>query len=413
MIEGIKDWDPDVVPTMELTEGDMKAMAGELTRFHQRFSRYYRRSEQRLLGLAYLRGLFTTLKRKTVEAIALLLLGKERVRSLQDFISTYGWDDEGMKGEYQQQLAGEISTEEGMLNVDSSEFVKKGTESVGVGRQYCGTRGKVDNCQSGVFVGYAGEKGYGLVDCRLFLPQSWFEEENAERWKKCHIPADIEFQTKVEIARDLIDKATEGGLFEAKWLGCDSTFGRCKAFLDEVGRSYWYFAHVPSNILVWTEKPEVQAREYTYKGERLTKLVALSEPIAVAEAARAQPLKLVNLGEGAKGPILAEVAAIRVWEMRDDLPGEQRWLFVRKDAEGAMKYALSNAPAQIPLERLVEASRLRWPIEQCFQEGKQQLGMNEYEHRSWVGWHRHMLFVFMAQLFLLKMRHRFKKKVRL
>ncbi len=164
---------------------------------------------------------------------------------------------------------------------------------------------------------------------------------------------------------------------------------------------------------MWTEQPELEAREYTYKGERLTKLEALSEPIAVAEAARAQPLKLVNLGEGAKGPILAEVAAIRVWEMRDDLPGEQRWLFIRKDAQGAMKYALSNAPAQIPLDRLVEASRLRWPIEQCFQEGKQQLGMNEYEHRSWAGWHRHMLFVFMAQLFLLKMRHWFKKKVRL
>jgi SRSO17 transposase len=410
MIEGIKDWDPDVVPTMELTEKDMKAMAKALTRFHQRFSRYYRRSEQRLLGLVYLRGLFTTLGRKTVEAMALLLLGEKRVRSLQDFISTYGWDDKGMLREYQQQLAREISTKEGMISVDSSEFVKKGTESVGVGRQYCGTLGKVDNCQSGVFVGYAGENGYGLVDCRLYLPESWFEKENAERWKRCHIPEGIEFQSKVEIARDLINKATEGGLFQAKWLGCDSTFGRSKAFLDEMGRSYWYFAHVPSDILVWTEKPELEARTYTYKGERLIKQEALSKPITVAKAAGAQPLKVVNLGEGAKGPILAEVAAIRVWEMREDLPGEQRWLFIRKDSDGVVKYALSNAPAGIALEQLIEASRLRWPIEQSFQEGKQQLGMNEYEHRSWAGWHRHMLFVFMAQLFLLELRHRLKKK---
>jgi len=310
-------------------------------------------------------------------------------------------------------LAREISTKEGMISVDSSEFVKKGTESVGVGRQYCGTLGKVDNCQSGVFIGYAGENGYGLVDCRLYLPESWFEKENAERWKRCHIPEGIEFQTKVEIARDLINKATEGGLFQAKWLGCDSTFGRSKAFLDEVGRSYWYFAQVPSNILVWTEKPELEARTYTYKGERLTKLEALSKPITVAEAASAQPLKLVNLGEGAKGPILAEPAAIRVWEMREDLPGEQRWLFIRKDMDGVVKYALSNAPAGIALEQLIEASRLSRPIEQCFQEGKQQLGMNEYEHRSWAGWRRHMLFVFMAQLFLLELRHRLKKKARL
>ena len=216
----------------------------------------------------------------------------------------------------------------------------------------------------------------------------------------------------MEIARDLINKATEGGLFQAKWLGCDSTFGRSKAFLDEMGRSYWYFAHVPSDILVWTEKPELEARTYTYKGERLADLEALSKPITVAEAASAQPLELVNLGEGAKGPILAEVAAIRVWEIREDLPGEQRWLFIRKDSDGVVKYALSNAPAGIPLEQLIEASRLRWPIEQCFQEGKQQLGMNEYEHRSWAGWHRHMLFVFMAQLFLLELRHRLKKKAR-
>ena len=401
MIMGIENWDPDVVPKMELTEADLEVMGDELTDFHRQFSRYYKRREHIRLGLAYLRGLFAKLKRKTAEGIALLLLGPKAVRSLQDFMSCYGWDDEGMLGEYQRSLDKEISSDEGMLNVDSSEFVKKGRESVGVQRQYCGTRGKVENCQSGVFVGYAGEKGYGLVDCRLFLPKSWFEEANAERWQRCHIPDGLEFQTKLEIARDLIEKVRDSGLFPAKWLGCDATFGRSKAFLDEVGKSYQYFAQVPLNTLVFTERP--------YSGSGRPVSIPGEKAITVADAESAQSLKLVNLGEGAKGPILAHVAAVRVWEMRDDLPGERRWLFVRRDADGKTKYALSNAPAETSLEQLMHASTLRWPIEQCFREDKQQLGMNEYESRSWTGWHRHMLFVFMAQLFLLKLRKRLKK----
>ena len=409
MIVGIENWDPDVIPKMELSEEDMEVMADELVDFHRQFSRFYKRREHRRLGLAYLRGLFSKLKRKTAEGIALLLLGSKAVRSLQDFISTYRWNHEGMLGEYQRFLGKEISSDNGMLSVDSSEFVKKGSESVGVGRQYCGTRGKVENCQSGVFVGYASEKGYGLVNCRLFLPESWFEEANAERWQKCHIPDGVEFQTKVEIAADLIEKVSESGLFQAKWLGCDSSFGRSKVFLDEVGKSYQYFAQVPSNTLVWTEKPQLREKRYSDKTRQASKQRVVEKPITVADAASELSLKLMNLGEGAKGPIFAEVAAVRVWEMRDDLPVERRWLFVRRDANGKMKYALSNAPAETLLDQLIHASTLRWPIEQCFQEDKQQLGMNEYEHRSWAGWHRHMLFVFMAQLFLLKLRHRLKK----
>ena len=409
MIMGIENWDPDVIPKMELTVEDMQVMGDELTDFHRRFSRYYKRREHRRLGLAYLRGLFTKLKRKTAEAIALLLLGPKAVRSLQDFMSCYGWDHAGMLGEYQQSLDKEISSAEGMLNADSSEFVKKGSESVGVRRQYCGTRGKVENCQSGVFVGYAGQKGYGLIDCRLFLPESWFEEANAERWKKCHIPDAVEFQTKVEIARDLIKKVSESGRFQAKWFGCDATFGRSKAFLDEVGKSYLYFAQIPADTLVWIEMPQLEEKPYSGRGRRASKPRAVEKPITVAEAASAQSLKLMNLGEGAKGPILAHVAAVQVWEMRDGLPGKRRWLFIRKDANGKTKYALSNAPAETSLEQLMYASKLRWPIEQCFREDKQQLGMNEYESRSWTGWHRHMLFVFVAQLFLLKLRKKLKK----
>lgn len=183
------------------------------------------------------------------------------MRRLQDFITNYSWDHEGMLGAYQQAVTGLICApggDEGMLNVDSSEFAKKGKESVGVARQYCGNLGKVENCQSGVFLGYAGERGYGLLDCRLYLPQKWLTEEYAERRRKCQIPHEVEFLTKIQIARELIRKVDEGGFLRPRWVGCDCTFGSSWEFLDEVGHRYWYFANVHSNTPVWLKQPRMR-----------------------------------------------------------------------------------------------------------------------------------------------------------
>jgi len=305
-----------------------------------------------------------------------------------------------------------------MINVDSSEFLKKGTESVGVSRQYCGNIGKVENCQSGVFVGYAGTKGYGLVDCQLYLPRPWFDDEHEQRRKNCQIPEELSFQTKIEIAQRLIDGVRESGLFPAKWLGCDATFGSAYEFLDEVGKYYWYFANVKSDTQVWPERPEVEVPPYTGKGRPASKPKVIGEgqkPVTVAEVAKDPALSWTTeiLQEGAKGPIVAQVTRLRVIESRERLPGKECWLFIRKYSGGKMKYALSNAPKDTPLQEMIKASTLRWPIEQCFEEGKDNLGMDHYEHRSWPGWHRHMLFVFMAQLFILRLRYKFKKKLQL
>ena len=117
------------------------------------------------------------------------------------------------------------------------------------------------------------------------------------------------------------------------------------------------------------------------------------------------------MAEGSKGPIIAKVARIRVYLSRDGLPEEQPlWLFIRRNSDGQQKYALSNAPEDIPFSELCTASTMRWPIEQCFKEGKDQIGMDHYEHRSWPAWHRHMIYVFLALHFLLRLRIRFKKK---
>ena len=279
-------------------------------------------------------------------------------------------------------------------------------------RQYCGNLGKVDNCQSGVFVGYAGEKGYGLLDCRLYMPEKWFGEEYAERRGKCRVPEDLEFRTKVEIAAELIEKVRRSGRFPARWLGCDATFGSSWEFLDRISEHYWYFAQVRSSTLVWTDNPQRRPADYGGTGRPPRKPQVIGGRRVTVKDLAADPQlqwKTVKLGEGAKGPIRSEVAMLRVAEERDGLPGAERWLFIRRYDDGHLKYALSNAPADIPFKELVRASTLRWPIEQCFQEGKGQLGMDHYEHRSWPAWHRHMLFVFLAGLFLLDLRHKFKK----
>ena len=197
-------WNPELVPWVTLTENDVTHMAEELVTFHQQFHDCFGRTEQQRLGLAYLSGLMSNLPAKSAEPMALEFLGQDNVRSLQRFMKTYLWDHETMKLKHQSLLSKLIADPQGMINVDSSEFTKKGKESVGVWRQYCGAIGKVENCQSGVFVGYSSEKGYGLLTGRLYMPEVWFSPDYAQRRRDNLVPKELTFQTKIEIARELI-----------------------------------------------------------------------------------------------------------------------------------------------------------------------------------------------------------------
>ena len=352
---------------------------------------------------------------KSVEPIALELLDKASVRSLQMFMKNYRWDHQGMQGAHQSMLAQMIGRPDGMLTVDSCEFPKKGKESVGVARQYCGPLGKVENCQSGVFVGYSSDKGYGLLDCQLYMPESWFSKEQQQRRKANLVPQDLVFKTKLQIAAELIDQVMAAGDLPTRWIGCDATFGSDIDFLNTLPPDLYYFADIRSGTQVFTKKPKVGLPPYKGRGRRPSKLKVLKgQPKAksVSEIAKSKRLcwKPVIVAEGAKGPIVAKVARIQVYLAREGLPvGDRQWLFLRKNADGQIKYAICNAPKQTPLSELIKASTMRWPIEQCFQEGKSQLGMDCYEHRSWPAWHRHMIYVFLALHFLLRLRLKFKK----
>lgn len=405
-------WASKSLEIFDIKDLDFDLLAKELTDFHHTFSGYFYRSEQESIGLTYLSGLMSSIQRKTAEKIALEMKTPQSVRSTQRFLKTYKWDHEAMLLKHQELTAESLATNNGMITVDASEFPKKGNNSVGVARQYCGNTGKKDNCQSGVFVGYASEKGHGLIDCKLYMPELWLKEEHKELRQQNLVPDDLIFQTKNQIASDLINKVHHK--FSARWIGCDASFGSDINFLNSLPSRLSYFADIKSNSKVFLEKPEVGIPPYSGRGKQPTKLKVLSDhqPISVSKLEKSDNIEwtVVNLGEGSKGPLLAHVACLRVYPSRNGLPQDESvWLIIRKRTDNQTRYAFSNAPQTTTIAELCYASCLRWSIERCFQEGKMHLGMDHYEHRSWPAWHRHMLYVMLAQFFLYRVKQSQKK----
>lgn len=391
----------------------------ELEKYLQNYSSCFCSEPQRKLFRTFIRGLLSSLDRKSIEPIALHFSGVKYVRPLQQFFSRSPFKEQSLLDIYQELLSEQVVEENGMLSVDDTGFVKKGKHSAGVKRQYCGRLGKTENCQSGVFLAYAGKNGYGLVDCELSLPQEWFSQDFAQLYKECRIPEDKEFSTKNEIAQRMLNRAMCSGLFQARWVGCDAAYGNDHDFLDglELPKGVWYFAATNAKEQVFREYPEMFYPERG-RGRPRKHPVLSGKPVSVQEIAEEPsiPWETVVLAEGAKGPIMAERKCIRCFACRKDgnrnyvKAGEEIWLYLRKYADGEIKYFVSNAPGELPVHELDRAATLRWPIEQCFEECKSSLGMGHYECRSYQGWKRHMLFVMIAHLFTSSIREIFKKK---
>lgn len=412
-------WDRQVLPPLDLSEEDIDSITDEFKDFHALFNNAFKRIEQIDLSQCYIQGLMSPIERKSMEPIAINLMDTHRVRSLQHFVSSGVWRLDRLAQIHEEETAKTVADPSGVLSVDSSEFAKKGKDSVGVARQYCGRLGKTENCQSGVFIGYSSPKGYVLLDRRLFLPEKWFAKDYEERWSKCKIPDDITFRTKPQLAVEMVNRIYASDHFPAKWITCDTIFGNSPDFIDNLPENLLYLADIPCTKHVWRSRPQTHVPAYSGKGKRPTKTkLKDGEPNSeeVKKIAKDPSLewKTVILDEGAKGPIEAKIARLRVVESRDGLPDKECWLFLRSCPDtGEVKYCLSNAPVDIHIDEMARVCILRWPIEQCFKEGKSKIGMGDYEHRSWEAWHRHMTFVFIAQLFLLRLRHKFKKKPRL
>jgi SRSO17 transposase len=407
-------WNMKGMPSFEIDSQDLPELVEAFAEYYLLFRDCFGRVENEELSRGYLQGLMSGLQRKSVEPMALSLLGEKKVKALQRFMALSSWEVEELGKRHRQEAAKTLSETNGVFSVDGCDFPKKGSESVGVARQYCGRLGKVDNCQAGVFVGYSSSKGHALLDRRLFLPERWFTSEYQERWKKCRIPQNTTFKTKPELALELIQGMHREGLFGGRWVTGDDFFGRNPTFRQGLPKELLYLLDVPCDTRVWKKRPEVVIPEKT-AGRRAKPYLKPGEPKAmpVSELIKDPSLRwqTVTVAEGARGPIRARVARLRVVLSEEGFPGEDLWLFIRQThSDGQTKYLISNAPEELPLKEMVRVSGLRWPIEQCFQEGKSEIGMDHYEHRSWNAWHRHMTFVFLAQLFLIRIRERLKKK---
>jgi len=401
---------PKILENAGLTEEAAATITNKLIEYLGKFTKFFFRAGQCLLLSIFIKGIFSPLERKSFEPIALkFMAGKETgARNLQYFFSDAKWDDEGLQECYEDLLIDTVCEPDGMITLDGCDFPKKGNESVGVARQYCGPLGKTDNCQASVMVGYSGAKGYGLLEGRLYLPQKWFEAEYSERYKTCKIPSSTVFMTKNEIAIEMIKKLNAKQGFQAKWVGADASFGSDYEFLDLISEHYYYFADVKKNHQVFLSS-KTHVPEYSGKGRRDLKEKADSEPVKVEEIANdpATPWQIAFIGEGSKGPIISREKCLRVYESRNGLPCNEIWLYIRELSDGGLKYSISNAPADIPREELRKQALRRWPIEQSFEECKRDLGMDHFEGRSWVGWHRHLLLVLIGHLFLLTIRKTF------
>jgi SRSO17 transposase len=396
----LESWKPQLPPQCELSVEDVETVVGELTEFTALFGPTFGRSEPAALFELYMQGLLSDAERKNVEAIALRLEGPERVRNLQRFMSDSPWDEPWMRTRHWELSAQELSDPQGVWSIDASEFPKKGTASVGVAAQYCGALGKTANCQSGAFICYSSAKGHALLDSRLYLPQCWFEPAYEERRRLCRIPKGTVFQTKQELALGLLHPLLATQQFGGRWIACDCSFGNNESFLEQLPKDFNYLAEIACTRKVW---PKTCAARPQLKKDGCT----VEQLLQVKELWKWQTHKI---SEGQKGPLVAAFARIRIYLSPERTPESERWLLLRNDANCKIKYALSNAPQETPMRELVRVSGARWPIERCFQENKSDLGLDHYEHRSWTAWHRHMRLVFLAQLFLLRLQIKFKKK---
>lgn len=392
---------------MDLKE--LRRLKPELDSFLDRYAPLLGRPEAQDHGRRFVQGLLLGGDRRSVENIAEAIDGCV-VRSLQTFITNAPWDGNEVLGELRRQVAEEWGDPEAVVTVDETGFPKKGTKSVGVKRQYSGTLGRVENCQVGVFLGYHATRGHTVVDRRLFLPEEWAND--GPRRQAAGVPAGVIFRTKPELALAMVADAVAGGL-PFRWVTGDSVYGDSPGFCQGVrALEKWYVLDSSADARVWTSRPEViPPGRKPMRGRATTKPKVATQPSRVDEVVADLPAsawRRVTVARGSQGPLVYEYAELKVWFSEEGLPSGPERLLVRRSLgqEPELKYHRTNAPADVALPTLASIRSKRWSIEQDFQSGKGECGLDEYETRGWVGWHHHTALSVLALWFLARQRDR-------
>lgn len=294
--------------------------------------------------------------------------------------------------------------------IDESAHLKKGNNSAGVSRQYAGVVGKVDNCQVGVYASLVWQCHSTLVNCRLFLPESW--TSNPERCERAGIPPDARaFKTKLELALDMVTADMAAGV-EFGWVGGDGVYGHgweLSNAIDNMGLTFVFDVHC--NQLIYTVEPTISVPEKKPgPGRQPTKPQTDIDPITVKNygtSLSSHAWRNVTVRDAVKGPLTLSIHAERVWvwDGKGDRAIERVLVISRNLADNKIKYSLSNVDyMETPIERLAYMQAQRYWVERAFQEAKSEIGMSDYQVRKWNAWHHHMALVMLSLSFIVKER---------
>jgi len=365
--------------------GSLLAWESELSALKVRLAAVFSRSEVRVSAGAFLDGVLSGISRKTgwqlAEQAAL-----SRPYRMQSLLGRSCWEADALRDVIRDEVVGCLGDPSGVLVVDETGFLKKGTHSVGVARQYSGTAGRVENCQVGVFLAYASHLGQALIDRRLYLPEAWAAD--APRRRRVQVPEAVPFATKPQIACELISAALDAGV-PCAWVLADALYGS-----DSRLRWMLEARHQPYVLAVRSNQ---HLRLLTAEG------LLQTDPAELADALPTDAWISHAAGEGSKGIRLYDWARIALpWTVDE---GFERWVLIRRSRQDpeARAYYFVFAPAGTGLAELAGAAGLRWTIEECFQRAKEELGLDHCEARSWHGWHRHMTLCMAAAAFLARL----------
>lgn len=368
--------------------------SNDLEHLHRRIAPHFRRAEPRQRALGYLKGLLATAERKNGWHLA-QLIGEATPDGVQRLLNAAQWDADAVRDDLREYVVEHLGSDEAVLIVDETGFLKKGIHSAGVKRQYSGTAGRIENCQIGVFLCYASEQGSAFIDRALYLPKEWADD--APRRQDAAIAEEVVFATKPQLARVMLARAFKAAI-PCAWVVADTIYGgdrRLRLFLEEEKQPF--VLAIASNEPLWYGGPVYQGAE---------EIAAQVEPDA---------WQRLSAGDGAKGPRLYDWALAELWRLQMT-PEEQAWghyLLVRRNIEDPSDlayYVVFARRAEVRLDRLVRVAGMRWHIESCFESAKGECGLDEYEVRRWDAWYRHITLSLMAHAFLAVVRTQERKK---
>jgi SRSO17 transposase len=359
---------------------EVQAWAAGLDGLHARIAGRFARAEPRRRVLAYLRGLLGSVGRKNSWQLA-EHAGEATPDGMQRLLATADWDPDLVRDDLRAYVVEHLGDPQAVLVVDETGFVKKGTTSVGVQRQYSGTAGKVDNCQLGVFLAYASPWGRAFIDRELYLPKAWTKDR--ARCRAARVPEQVGFRTKPQLAQVMLGRALDAGV-PASWVTADEVYGQDPALRG------WLEGRRMAHVLA------IKFSELLAVGDESAKLSAAQ----LAAAVPAERWVGASAGYGAKGRRLYDWARIQLTPPAASR--WQRWLLVRRSRrDGELAYYACSGPADTSLVGLVRVAGSRWAIEDGFQQAKGEVGLDHYEVRRWPGWYRHITLALLAHAFLV------------